>query len=50
MLAVRKHTIEPVMNARTATLTMTGRLLGAIVPNVATTMPNELGLANPQMA
>lgn len=50
MLAVRKQINDPETNARTATLIMTDRLVGARVLSIATNIPKELGFANPQIA
>lgn len=50
MLAVRKQIIEPATNPRIATAVITCRRSGAIELSDAIIMPNELGLANPQIA
>lgn len=45
-----KQIMEPDIRARTATAVMTVRFSGHIVPRLPIIMPNELKLANPQMA
>lgn len=50
MLAVIKQIMLPEMNALTATDVISGLFSGHIALNEPIIMPNELGLANPQMA
>lgn len=50
MLAEMKQITLPEMNALTATDVMSGRFSGHIALNEPIIIPNELGLAKPQMA
>lgn len=49
MLAVNKQTKVPLINARKATFVIAGRRSAANALNDPTIIPNELGLANPQI-
>lgn len=50
MLAFKKQIIEPDIKARTDTEVMILLFSGHIVPKLPIIIPNELKLANPQMA
>lgn len=50
ILALMKQIMDPDIRARIDTDVMTLRFSGHIVPRLPIIMPNELKLANPQMA
>lgn len=50
MQAFKKHTIEPVINARIASAEILDFCAGHMVPKFPTIIPSEPKLANPHMA
>lgn len=49
MLAVMKHTNDPLINARNATEVMALRRFGAMAPNIPIVIPTDPGFAKPQI-